>query len=276
MIDYFALQLVVTFLGMGTWVTVIAVATEKHGGRLGGFLVGLPSTAAFALFFTGLFVSVPVAVEATDSFPIFMSIIGIFLLSFGYLSARGFVPSILCSIGLWFAASFVVVLAGLEDFLASLVLSVALSTVLYVAFRFGLRPSQPAKGQGPRYTSSLLLSRFSLGGGIVTLALLMGHLGIPILDAMFSAFPALSISTFVAVRAGNKSMGLENAKGMTMSIFVSVMLMLTPFGATVHYLYPVYGVVWGTIAAYCAAAGVGLPYYFFFERMIVPTFRAVD
>ena len=85
------LELSMTFLVMGAWVSVIAVATEKRGGRLGGFFVGFPSTAASSRLFTGLFASVPVVVEATDAFPAFLSIVGIFLLGFGYLSTGGFI-----------------------------------------------------------------------------------------------------------------------------------------------------------------------------------------
>lgn len=252
--------------------TVIAIVTEKHGGRLGGFLVGFPSTVAFSLFFSGLFVSVPVADDATNALPVFLSVIGIFLLSFGFLAAKGFAAGLFYSLVIWSAVSLVVLLSGIGDFLVALFSSAAISVPLYLAFRFRLKPRKPTGSSGPRYTVSLLLVRFTLGGGTVALAVMMSHLGAPILSAMFSSFPALSISTLVAIRTGNKAEGTENAKGMTMAMFVSVMLMLIPFSVVVHYLYPLYGIWWGTLAAYASAAAVGLPYYLFFEKTLVPSF----
>jgi hypothetical protein len=269
---YQVIQLTTTFLVMGTWVTVIALATQKRGGKLGGFLVGFPSTAALSFLFTGLFASTNAAVRATDSFPIFLSVIGFFLLSFGYLARKGFVFGIIFSTIIWFAISFLVVYSGIDDFGVSLAISLLVTACLYFVFRTALRPRKPPGGFEAKYTLPLLVFRFILGGGIVTLAVLMGEIGIPILSSMFASFPALSISTLVAIRTGNKTKGTRYAIGMTMSMLVSIMAMVVPYSLVVHYLFPVLGVWYGTLAAYAVAAAIGIPYYFRGEERLVPTF----
>lgn len=92
--DSTALRLSVTFGVMGLWVIIIAVASSRWGERLGGFLIGIPSTAGLSFFFIGLFASPAAAVCATDDFPLFMSLTGMFLITFGYLSRRGFATGI--------------------------------------------------------------------------------------------------------------------------------------------------------------------------------------
>jgi hypothetical protein len=110
------LRLVLTFLAMGAWVSIIVIATEKHGGKLGGFLVGIPSTSALSFFFTGLCVSPSAATNATDVFPVFMSLTGIMLLCFGFAARRGFAFGLMVSISVWFILSFLIVYTEFNDF----------------------------------------------------------------------------------------------------------------------------------------------------------------
>lgn len=269
LLDYLAVRLMLTFLVMGAWVSIIALATEKRGGKLGGFLAGIPSTSAFSFLFIGLYISPEAAAAATNPFPIFMSLTGLFLLCFGFAARKGFAFGIIASVLIWFLASFLIIYSGLGDFGLSLTSSVVVSVVVYLGFRWRLRPRSPGRAK-LRYTWQLLLLRFVLAGGVVSLAVLMSQIGIPVLSGMFAAFPALSISTLIVVQMSKEPGGTERAIGITMSMMVSIMLMCIPYSVAVHYLYPDVGVVYGTVVAYAVAIAIGIPYYLLAERLLVP------
>jgi len=265
------LRLVLTFLAMGVWVSIIVIATEKQGGKLGGFLVGIPSTSALSFFFTGLYVSPSAAADATNVFPIFMSLAGIMLLCFGFAARRGFAFGLILSISVWFFMSFLVVYSKLNDFVLSIALSLAFSLTVYYAFRWWLKPRSAGKTK-PKHTKSLFLLRFVFTGSVVALAVLMGQLGIPILSGMLAAFPVLTISSLIAVQMDAESGGTVQARGMTMSMMVSIVLISIPYSVAVHYLYPSMGIIYGTAVSFAIAIAIGIPYYFFVEDRLVPAF----
>jgi hypothetical protein len=271
-LDDLVLRLVLTFFAMGVWVSVIVIATEKHGGKLGGFLVGIPSTSALSFFFTGLYVSPSAATSATNVFPVFMSLAGIMLLCFGFAARRGFAFGLLVSISVWFILSFLVVYAELNDFELSLVLSLAVTLIVYYGFRWRLKPCSTTKMK-PKHTRRLFLLRFVFTGGVVALAVLMGQLGVPIISGMLAAFPVLTISSLLAIQLDEESGGTLQARGMTMSMMVSIMLICIPYSVAVHYLYPSLGIIYGTVISFAVAIAIGIPYYFFAEDRLVPSFN---
>lgn len=256
----------------GTWVTAIAFMTARKGGKLGGFMIGIPSTAGLAFFFTGWFVSSATAVSVTEDFPLFMSITSIFLLCFSYLARRSFSVGLGGALVIWLAVSLTIVESGLDDFGVSLLGSLGVAVVVYCVFRFKSKPKKPLGGSASKYTAVPILLRFLLGGGIVALAVFFGQIGIPVLSALAAAFPALTISALIAVRMNSKTEGAEDARGLTMSAMVSLMTMLIPFSAAVHYLYPMVGVFYGTLASYLTVAAIGLLYYYRAEEYLVPSF----
>ena len=197
------------------------------------------------------------------------------LLCFGFAARRGFAFGIIVVISAWFLMSFFVVYTGLNDFGLSLVLSAAISAILYSGFRWWLRPNAPGKAK-PRHSWPLLLLRFVFGGSVVTMAVLMGQLGVPILSGMFAAFPALTISSLIAVQMNRESGRTERARGMTMSMMVSIMIMCIPYSIAVHYLYPGMGLLFGTAIAYAVAMVIGIPYYLFAEDHLVPSLKSVN
>ena len=266
------LRLVLTFLAMGVWVSIIVIATEKHGGKLGGFLVGIPSTSALSFFFTGLYVSPSAATDATNVFPVFMSLAGIMLLCFCLAARRGFAFGLIVSISVWFVLSFLIFYTELNDFELSLVISLAVSLAVYYGFRWKLKPRSAGKMK-PRHTKHLFVLRFVFTGGVVALAVLMGQLGIPVLSGMLAAFPVLTISSLIAVQVDAESGGTVQARGMTMSMMVSIMLICIPYSIAVHYLYPSMGIIYGTAISFAVAIAIAIPYYFLAEDRLVPSFN---
>jgi hypothetical protein len=267
--------LILTFLTMGAWVSLIALATERWGGKLGGFLVGIPSTSAFSLLFTGLYVSPSAAANATDVFPVFLSLTGIFLFCFALTARKDFSVGLAISMAVWFLLSFLVVLFYPNNFELSLIVSTAITVIIYFGFRGWLMQRSIGRTK-PKFKWSVFLLRFTFGGGVVTIAVLMGQMGIPLLSGMFAAFPALTSSTLIAIKMDEREGGTERARGITLSMMVSIMVMCIPYSIAVHYLYPSMGLLYGTATAYAITISIGVLYYFLAEDYLVPSLTSTE
>jgi hypothetical protein len=274
-LDLLDVRLILTFLTMGAWVSVIAVATERWGGKLGGFLVGIPSTSAFSLLFTGLYASPEAAVNATDVFPVFLSLTCIFLFTFALTARKNFSTGLAISSAVWFMLSMLVVLIYPSNFELSLVVCTVITVIIYIGFRGWLMQRSVGRTK-PGFKWPVFLLRFTFGGGVVTIAVLMGQMGIPILSGMFAAFPALTTSTLIAIQMDDRTGGTERSRGITLSMMVSIMLMCVPYSIAVHYLYPSMGLLYGTAIAYATTIAIGILYYFLAEDYLVPPVTSPD
>ena len=143
--------------------------------------------------------------------------------------------------------------------------------IVYYGFRWGLKPGSAGKTK-PRHTKHIFLIRFVCTGSVVALAVLMGQLGVPIMSGMLAAFPVLTIASLIAVQRDEGSGGTIQARGMTMSMTVSIMVISIPYSVAVHYLYPSIGIIYGTVVSFAVAIAIGIPYYFFVEDRLVPAF----
>ncbi|MCX7965133.1 MAG: hypothetical protein N2596_00710, partial [Syntrophorhabdaceae bacterium] len=65
----FLIKVIISFIIGSIWITGSTYIAERYGTKLGGVVVGLPSTIIFGLLFIGWTQSVEVAVEATDIVP---------------------------------------------------------------------------------------------------------------------------------------------------------------------------------------------------------------
>jgi hypothetical protein len=255
--SFLLLRLALVFLVAGGFVSVVLLVTERRGGVFGGLIGGLPSTSAFFFLFAAWIESPEVAVQATTTFPLFMSFTGAFLLFYAYFARRGFVVGLLTAFGLWFLLSFTVVVSGFVDFDFALAGCVAVSIVTYYVFARKLKIRSP-RPVSKKFTWQQRLMRFIISGGLVVLAVLASDIGGAIFGAVFAAFPAMFTSILLSI---NNSQGTESSRGMTMSLMVSAMLMVVPYAVAVRYLYPSLGFVYGTIAAYTVSAVIGFVYY---------------
>jgi uncharacterized membrane protein (GlpM family) len=103
------------------------------------------------------------------------------------------------------------------------------------------------------YTPSKILLRGLLTGTIIMIAVLLSNVG-EVLSGIFSVFPAISISTMlISVREHGPDFSAGIAKSM---IFGSWSVI--NYAVVVHFLYPTYGMVWGTIVAFIVASLVAL------------------
>jgi hypothetical protein len=225
--------------------------------------------------FTGLYVSPSAAANATDVFPVFLSLTGIFLFCFALTARKDFSVGLAISMAVWFLLSFLVVLFYPNNFELSLIVSTAITVIIYFGFRGWLMQRSIGRTK-PKFKWSVFLLRFTFGGGVVTIAVLMGQMGIPLLSGMFAAFPALTSSTLIAIKIDEREGGTERARGITLSMMVSIMVMCIPYSIAVHYLYPSMGLLYGTATAYAITISIGVLYYFLAEDYLVPSLTSTE
>ncbi len=261
----FLLQLALSFIVGSFWVLLTVSLADRVGSKIGGFIGGLPSTAAVSFFFIGLTQSTEIASRATTVFPLSYAFTGLFLVLYALLWRRGFVFTFGVSISAWFFLSACVVVLKLEYFILSVCFYILFFIFAVYVLEFRLKLPSIEKGN-IKYSAPQILFRAIFGGSIVALAVFLSRIGGPVFGGIFSAFPAVFISILVI---NYRSRGMEFSRAMTKPLLVSGMASIFMYGLGVRYFYPSLGLWWGTLAAYFfSMIGAILSYYLIQKKLI--------
>ncbi len=260
--DVFFTQLFLSFLIGGAWVTAVTVAAEKLGTKKGGFLGGLPSTSVIALFFIGLTQTPLIASQSAAVAPIAIGFEAVFLVAYAYLSYRGFLPAISYSILIQLFLSAAAIYFNETNLAFSLIACLVIFSLAFYALEKKLSIKSIASKK-IAYTKTILLSRALFAGIIIALAVLLAKIGGPVWGGVFSAFPALFISTLTIT---NYSSGIKFSRAMTKPLMLSGLPTSIAYVVTVYYAYPALGLYYGTLAAFIVTAVVGAVTYEFIKR----------
>ncbi|MCP4601796.1 MAG: hypothetical protein GY847_14995 [Proteobacteria bacterium] len=245
MYDEFLLKLAVSFIVGGVWITLVTVAAEKYGSRLGGLFGGLPSTAAVTLLFIGITQSTNVAAEAAAVLPLAMVASGFFAIVYLAFLRRGFIIAYTAALVCWFGAGLVVVLAEVS-YCVAIAIWITMTICFYVIVEKLMNISSD-RNVRVTYSILALALRAVFSGTVVAGAVLMGKFGGPLYGGVFAAFPAVFTSTFaIAYRTG----GIEFSRAVAKSMIVSAMINVSVFAIAVKYLFPSVGLIVGSAAAF--------------------------
>lgn len=244
--DVFLVQLAISFIVGCLWVLLTTFFADRFGSKIGGFIGGLPSTAAVSFFFIGLTQSTEIAALATTVFPLSYGFTGLFLVLYALLWRRGFIVSFGVSISAWLSLSACVVILKFENFIVSVCLYILFFIFAVYVLEYVLK--LPSIGKGDlKYSSFHYILHAVFGGFIVALAVFLSRIGGPVFGGIFSAFPAVFIS---ALLVNYRSRGMEFSRAMTKPLLVTGMISIFMYGLGVRYFYPSLGLWWGTLAAY--------------------------
>jgi formate/nitrite transporter FocA (FNT family) len=95
------------------------------------------------------------------------------------------------------------------------------------------------------YTPKKILFRGILAGIIIAIAVLLSNIG-SIISGIFSVFPAILTSTMlISIREH----GPDFAAGMAKSMLLGLSSVVT-YATLIHFLYPLIGIIIGSIVAY--------------------------
>ncbi len=236
-------RLIITFITGTVWI-YISISTGRHfGSNISGFIAGLPSTALLVFFFIGLNQSPETAAAATTVFPLSYSMTGIFLLVFAVMIRRGLSIAIFSGLLLWFTGGFIIFLINPENYSLNISIYFLILPVLYFIIKKNTG-KRPVSGNNIPYSSKFLFIRSVFGGLIITTAVLLSKVCGPVFGGIFSAFPAMFISTLIIAY---KTYGKDFSKRMTRPLLVTGMTTIVVYSIGVRFFYPHFGLIAGTI-----------------------------
>jgi len=252
MVDIFLVKLALSFLVGGAWVAVATLIADKYGTKMGGIIIGLPSTLLVSLFFIGWTQSSAVAVEATTIVPAIGAVNALFLVAYIALVRANFWLALGSSALLWAVGSLGLVLVRFNNFPLSLIIYVVVVIISYFIIEKGIRVrSESARKM--THTVGTLLFRGLLSGAIISLAVVIGKMGGPLLGGMFAMFPAMFLGTLLITHFSHGPSFSSAVMKTALLSAVSVVF----YAVLVRYTYIPLGLWWGTLVSvlisFCSA-----------------------
>ncbi len=238
-------RLILTFVTGTVWIFISISLGKSSGSNISGFIAGLPSTALLVFFFIGLNQSPATAAEATTVFPLSYSMTGVFLLVYAVTVKRGIFAAVFSGLLCWFTGGSIIAFINPSNYLLNFFVYIVTLPVLYTLL-VKFTGKKPVSGQNLPSSSNLILIRSIFGGLIITAAVLLSKICGPIFGGIFSAFPAMFISTLVIAY---RTYGMDFSKVMTRPLLVTGMTTIVIYSLGVRYFYPGSGLIIGTLSA---------------------------
>lgn len=259
--DPLLFQVVIPFVLSAFVVIIITIIAEKFGTKVGGIFGTLPSTIVIALLFIAINKDTTFASDAAAVVPAELGINVIFLLVFALLVHRSFTFAFLTTFAVWSVLSSLLVIFNINSILISIFIYIV--AVFGAFFVLEFWKNRPSLGMVKvHYTAKKIAFRGILAGIFIALAVSLSNVG-SVISGIFSVFPAILSSTMII---SVREHGADFAAGMAKSMLLGLSSVVT-YATVVHFMYPFYGIIVGTIIAYIFSLGVTL-LIFLFRRKI--------
>ena len=92
------------------WVVISTVIAEKISGKIGGLILGLPTTAVVSLLFIGLTQDLESVLKASKIVPFMSGFYCFFFLTYLIRSKKGFMIGLINALIIWFLFAFIALL----------------------------------------------------------------------------------------------------------------------------------------------------------------------
>ncbi len=184
--DVFWLKVLLSFLVGGSYIAFTIWVSERFGSKIGGVLIGLPSTSLASLAFIAWSQGVPAAVSTVPVIPAVFGASCLFVAVFFLLQKKGVGNAFPIAFCMWFAITLSFVFLKLED----LALSVGTGILLSVAAIIVLSRFPHRRLQDVHSPKMEFLFRSAFAGGVVAFAVLVAKFAGPLWGGVFAAFPA--------------------------------------------------------------------------------------
>lgn len=250
--NIFILKLLMSFIVGSIWVTTCTIVAERYGSKVGGFIVGLPSTILLGLFFIAWTQSTNIAVEATTVVPMVGGINCIFIVTYIMLVRLNFWLAIAGALLVWFVLSLVLVIFRFSSFNLSVGVYVVLLIFSYCFVEKILNVRSESRRE-VKLTFKLVLFRGFISGLIILLAVFLTKTGGPLIGGIFVMFPAMFLGTLLITYFSHGAR--FSSAVMKASIFGAISVVI--YGIVARYTLIPLGIWFGTalsilISFFCA------------------------
>jgi len=245
-------QTIVPFIASSVVVIIITVIAEKFGTKTGGILGTLPTTIIIAYIFIALNKGVDFASDSISVVPAEIGINIIFIFVTVILIRRSIYLAFTASFTFWTISSFLLWYTNLENVYISIpIFFVSMIGTFIILER--IKKIKSISKKIVHYTIKKITFRGILAGTVITITVLLSNVG-AVLSGIFSVFPAIITSTMIICYYEH---GPDFASGMAKSmIFGSTSVM--SYAVTIHFTYPEYGIILGSIIAFIIAVIIAL------------------
>ena len=267
-------SILVSALLAGLVATAVTVAIEKWGGLVGGLLGTVPSTivpAGIGMYLAG---GEDEIVSSMMVVPLGMLLNALFLGAWLVLP-RWFSntsrPLLLTSIGalaVWFVLGMGVWFL-LQNTVVGILLTeqelaaVGLALLFFTAVWFNRRPQPTPKGSNA-VSKTVLFARGSMAAAAIGVSVWMAGLGFPLLAGLASVFPAIFLTSMVALWLAQGPTVPQGAAGPMMLGGASVAV----YANIAMWSLPAYGVVVGSVVAWVGSVlGWSIPAFLVLRRV---------
>lgn len=242
----------IPFLLSALVVILVTIIAERYGTKTGGIIGTLPTTIVIAFLFIALDKGVLFASESVAIVPAEMGINLIFLAVFALLASRTLLVALTASLSVWTAFTLLLFFSNNTNIFVSLTLfAVFFISTFFTLDKIKKIPSH--RSIEVHYTPLKLFSRSIIAGTVIALAVTISNVGVT-LSGIFSVFPAIFLSTMlIAQREHGPEFTGAMAKGM---IYGSPSVV--SYAVSISFLYPLNGIVIGTIGAFLISLVVSL------------------
>ncbi len=156
----------------------------------------------------------------------------------------GYKQALLTASLIWLMISLPLAYLGFEDMYTATLFFLAVWAV--TLFYMGHQTTDVKMPEKISYTKAQMLWRAIFAGALIASAVVISSLFGPLWGGALAAFPAMFLTTFIILcRAYGCEYSTAFAKSTPIGLFGVI-----PYLWSVHYLYPVYGIVAGTFLSY--------------------------
>lgn len=257
----FIFKVLLSFLIGIVWVIVSTNIAERVSGKLGGLIVGLPSTAVISLLFVGLTQGTPAALTSSMIVPYSSGLYCFFFITFLLLTKKGFRIGFISSLIVWFVFAFIAAKFPPNNLLESIIVGLMLITL--AIFWSSKKIHIDHKLIPKNIVSGPLWLKAVITGTVIGMIVIISKIAGPKWGGIFATFPALTISSMlITIKSG----GVEFTRLIAKNVLISTTITISIYAILCYFLYPIVGVILGTILSYLGLLIISIPLYFLFLK----------
>lgn len=267
----FYLDLFLSFFVGGAWVTLASLTAQSFGGKIGGFVAGLPATSVLAIFFITYTEGAQHGYDLTGVFPLTISVNAIFLAIYAAFSRKSFLAGLGASLAVWVVVQAVLFYLHPKQFSLVLVLG-GMVFAASLALVSRLRIPDPGT-QHVRHGVREILIRAVSGGSIIVVAMVGSRYGGPVMGGILSAFPATVFATLIITAGyGGRRLTRAMARPMMVSGVINCMVFALVYRHVVLHMH----ILGALVTAYGVTMVSAVCTFFWMNRFYKTHARAIQ